>query len=110
MVAVPLGQPGGFPGTIPKIVEFGTLGLAATDGLYVNYVGRIDREYPLHALVADETADRKGLIDTAAPASDHRAGKDLYAGLGTFGDLAVHIDRIAYFEIRNLFLKALSLN
>jgi len=63
-------------------------------------------EDSLHAFIIYDSPDGEGLVDTAAFAGYYRAAKYLKTLSVAFFDSAVHIHRIAYFEMRNLFLKA----
>ena len=68
------------------------------------------REDSLDALVAHDSSDGKGLVNSATSACDDYAGEYLNALLVAFLDFAAHVNRIAYFEMRYFFLKAFAFN
>ena len=67
-------------------------------------------EYSLYALVIYDSAHREGFVNPAASACDYRAGKYLDTLLVAFFDSAVHIDHIAYLEMRYILLEAFTIS
>ena len=110
MLAVPLRQLDRLAGPLTKEVQLGPADLAAAGGHDVQHVGRMERELPLDALVADDPPDGEALVDAATLADDDRARENLRAGLVAFLNAAVHIHRVAHLEVRSLFLQALARN
>jgi hypothetical protein len=68
------------------------------------------REDSFDALVIDNPPDGEGFVNAAAPAGDYGAGKYLRALFVTFSDSAVDIHKIAYFEVRFVFLQTFAFN
>ena len=110
MFAVPLGELDRLAGPLTEEVQLGPADFAAAGGHDIEHVGRVERELPLDALVADDSTDREALVDAPAPAGDDRTGEDLRTGLVAFLDSAVDVHRIADLEVRYLFLETLALN
>ena len=109
MFAVALSEPNSFAGSLAKEIQFCPSRFAASNRLYVNNIRRMEREYSLYTLVIDNSAYREGLVDSAAFAGNYYACKDLNPFFVAFLDSAVHIDRIAYFEMRYVLLEVLTL-
>jgi hypothetical protein len=103
MFAVPLCQPDGLAGSLAKVIKFCSPCLSAPDGPDIDYVGRVQWEDSLDALVIDDTPDSETLVYPPALAADYRAGKDLRAFLVALGYAAVNIDYITYLEVRDIF-------
>ncbi len=110
VVAVALCELDSLAGSVAEVIEFGPSGFAASHGLNAQHVGRMQREDPLDAFVADHAAYGKSLVDAAALASYDGAAEYLRSHLFTLLDAAAHVDGIANFEVRNLFLEALAFN
>jgi hypothetical protein len=67
-------------------------------------------EDSLDALIAYDSADGEGFVDTSASACDYDAGEYLQTLFVAFPDSAVDVHGIAYFEVRYIFLKAFAFN
>lgn len=63
-----------------------------------------------YAFIADDAADGKKAVHTAASARYHCAGKDLDTLFIAFFDFAVDVNGIADFKMRNIFLKTFIFN
>ena len=110
MLTVPLGQPDGLAGSLAKVIQLRTSGLAAADWSYVDDIRRVNGEDSLDALVVDDAADREVLVDTPALARDYRAGEYLRAFLVALDDSAMHIDHVTHLEVRYFFLQTFTFN
>ena len=110
MVAVTLGEPDGFSGSLAQVIELCSSCLAASDGPYVEHVGRMKREDSLDALLPDHSAYGEGLVNSPAAACDDGAVEYLRADLVALFDSAADIDNIAYLKVRDVVLQALILN
>ena len=110
MVAVPLGELDGLACPVTQIIELGPSGLAASDGLDIEDVGRMQREDSFDALAADHSPDGEGFVNAPAFPGDDRAGKYLRSFLFALFDTAMNLDDIAYLEVRDLALKTFALN
>ena len=110
MVAVALCQADGFACAIAQVIELCSSRLSASDGRYVQNVRRMKREDSLDPFMPHHPAYGEGLADSAALACDYRAVERLRAKLIALFDSALHIDDIAYLEVRNVVLQALILN
>jgi len=110
MVAVPLGKPDGLAGPVAQIIELGPPGLAASDRLDVEDIGRMQREDSFDALATDHSPDREVFVNAPAFAGNDRAGKYLRPLFFALFDTAVNLDDIAYLEVRDLILETLALN
>ena len=110
MVAVPLGEPDGLAGPTTQIIELGSPGLAASDRLDIEDIGRMQREDSFDALVTDHSPDREVFINTPAFAGNDRAGKYLRSLFVALFDTAVNLDDITYLEVRDLVLETLAFN
>jgi len=110
VVAVPLGELYGLAGPFTQIIELGPPGLAASDGLDIEDIGRMQREDSFDSLATDHSTDREGFIDAPAFACDYHAGKDLRSLFVALFNTAVNLDDIAYLEVRDLALKTFALN
>ena len=110
MRAVPLGQLDGLARSASQVIKLGASGLAASDRLDIEYVGRVEREDPFDALAADHPPDSEGLANTPALAGDHGAAEYLRAFLLALFDSAANVNDIAYLEVRNLFLETFAFN
>jgi hypothetical protein len=110
VVAVSLGELYGLAGPVPQIVELCPPGLAASDGLDIEDVGRMQREDSFDTLATDHSPDREVFVNAPAFAGDDRAGKYLRSLFVALFDPAVDLDDIAYLEVRDLALKTFALN
>lgn len=110
MLAVPLRQLDRLAGSLAQEVQLGPADLAAAGRHDVQHVGRMERELPLDALVADDPPDGEALIDAATLADDDRTRENLRAGLVAFLDAAVDVHRVADLEVRDLLLQTFALN
>lgn len=110
MVAVAMCQPDGFTCAIAQVIQLRSSRLSAPDGRYVQNVRRMKREDSLDPFLPHHPAYGEGLADSAALACYHRAVKCLRANLVALLDSALHIDNIAYLEVRNLVLQTLIRN
>jgi hypothetical protein len=70
----------------------------------------VKREDSLNALVGYDSADCEGFANSAALARYYGAGEYLRALLVAFFDFTAYVDRVAYFEMRYIFLKAFAFN
>ena len=99
-----------FTASVAEKIKFCASCLSAADRADIHNVWGIQREDPFDALIAYYTSNGKGLVYSAAPAGDHRAGKDLNSGLAAFLYSAFDVDGVADLKIRDFFLQAFSLN
>jgi len=65
-------------------------------------------ESSFNALVPNNAPNGKGLVYPATFTGNHGSRKDLNTGFIAFLNLAVHIDCVAYFEIRYLLFEAVA--
>ena len=107
---MPLFEPDGLAGPITKIIELGSPGLAASDWLDIEDIGRVQREDSFDSLVANHSPDREVFINAPAFAGNDRAGKYLCSLFLALFDTAVNLYNIAYLEVRDLTLKTLAFN
>ena len=107
---MPLGELDGLAGPTPQIVELGPPGLAASDRLNIEDIGRVQREDSFDSLVTDHSPDREVFVNPTAFAGYHRAGKYLRSLFVALFDPAVNLYDIAYLEMRDLALKTFALN
>ena len=110
MAAVPLFEPYGLTGPIAQIIELGSPGLAASDRLDIDDIGRMQWEDSFSALATDHSTDREVFINAPAFACNDRAGKYLRSLFLALFDTAVNLDDITYLEVRDLALKTLAFN
>ena len=110
MVAVPLCESYGFTGSITQIVELGPSGLAASNGLDIENIGRVQWKDSFDTLVSDHSPNGEGLVNATALAGNDCAGKYLRSLFLALFDTAVNLDDIAYLEVRDLALKTFALN
>ena len=110
MVAVPLFELDGLAGPVTQIIELGSPGLAASDRLDIEDIGRMQREDSFDALVTDHSPDREVFINAPAFAGNDRAGKYLRSLFFALFNTAVNLDDITYLEVRDLVLETLALN
>ena len=110
VVAVPLGELDGLAGPVTQIIELGPPGLAASDRLDIEDIGRMQRENPFDTLVGDDSSDCEGFVNTAASPGYDRAGKYLRSLFIAFFDPAMNFYNITYLEVRDLALKTFALN
>ena len=110
MVAVPLFEPDGLAGPVTQIIELGSPGLAASNRLDIENVGRMQREDSLDAFVTDHSPDLEVFINAPAFAGNYRAGKYLRSLFLSLFDTAVNLDDITYLEVRDFLLETLAFN
>ena len=91
-------------GPLAKVIQLGPSGLAASDRLDVDNIGRMNRKDSLHTLIAYNSPDGEHLIDAPAFAGNDRAGEHLNPLFVAFFDLAAHVYDIAYLEIGDVLL------
>jgi hypothetical protein len=110
MVAVPLGELDGLAGPVTQIIELGSPGLAASDRLDIDDIGRVQRKDSFNAFVIDDTTDGEVFVNTPAFAGDDRAGKYLRSLFVAFCNTAMNLYDITYLEVRDLVLETFALN
>jgi hypothetical protein len=110
MVAVPLGELDGFSASVAQVVELGPSCFAASDRLYIDHVGRMQREDSFDALVCDDSADREVFVNAPAFACDYRAGEYLRSLFVALFNPAVYLYKITYLEVGELFFEIFTLN
>jgi hypothetical protein len=110
VVAVPLSEPDGLAGPVTQIIELGPPGFAASDGLDIENIGRMQREDSFDAFVTDHSPDGEVFVNPPAFACYNRAGKYLRSLFVALFDTAMNLDYIAYLEVRGLALKTFALN
>jgi len=110
MVAMTLREPDRLTRAIAQVIQLGSSRFSASDRCYAQNIRRVKRENSLDAFLAHHPAYGESLVDSAAFACYHRAVKNLSADLVALFDSALHIDNIAYLEMRNPALQALILN
>jgi len=96
----------GLAGPLAEVIEFCASCFTASNRLDIHNIRRMKREDSLHTLVIYDSPHSEGFIDAATFAGDYYAGKYLNALFVAFYDSAPHIYRIAYFEMRYIFLEA----
>jgi len=107
---MPLFEPDGLAGPIAQIIELGSPGLAASDRLDIEDIGRMQREDSFYALVTDDSPNGEVFVNAPAFAGNDRAGKYLRSFFVALFNTAVNLDNITYLEVRDLVLKTLALN
>ena len=110
MVAVPLGELDGLAASVTQIIELGPPGLAASDRLDIDDVGRVQRKDSFDALVTNDSPDREVFVNATAFAGNDRAGKYLRSLFVALFNTAVNLDDITYLEMRDLVLETLAFN
>jgi hypothetical protein len=110
VIAVPLGEPDGLAGPVSQVVELRPPGLAASNRLDIEDIGRMQREDSFDALVTDNSPDCEGFVNAPAFPGDDRAGKYLCSLFVALFDSAVDLDDITYLKVRDLALKTFALN
>ncbi len=110
MVAVPLGELDGLTGPASQIIELGSPGLAASDRLDIEDIGRMQREDSFDSLVTDNSPDGEVFVNAPAFAGDDRAGKYLRSLFVALFDTAMDLYDITYLEVGDLVLKTFALN
>ena len=104
--AAALAQADGLADAVAEVVKLRTSGNAAALHDDLADLGRVDREFTLHAFALHDAADGERLAAAAAGTGDDHAGVDLHAFLLTFENAAVNVDRVADLELGNLFFEA----
>ena len=110
VVAVPLGKLDGLAGPITQIIELGPPGLAASDRLDIENVGRVQREDSFDTLVIGDPPDGEVFVNAPAFAGNDRAGKYLRSLFVALFNAAVYLYDVTYFKVRNLALETIFLN
>ena len=110
MAAVPLFEPYGLTGPVTEIIELGSPGLAASDRLDIEDIGRMQGEDSFDSLVTDHSPDGEVFINAPAFAGNDRAGKYLRSLFLALFNTAVNLDDITYLEVRGFVLKTLAFN
>lgn len=110
VVAVPLGEFDGLACPITQVIKLGPPGLAASDRLDIEDVGRMQRENSFDTFVTDHSPDREVFVNAPAFAGNDRAGKYLRSLFVALFNPAVYLYDIAYLEVRDLALKTFALN
>src|SRR5690606_28258889 len=85
--------------TAAQVIELRPAHFSAADHLDVGNVGRVKREYALHALAVRDLPDGEVLVEARAGARDHHALISLGAHGVAFDHLDHHPDRIARTEL-----------
>ena len=107
---MPLFELYGLAGPITQIIELGSPGLAASDRLDIEDIGRMQREDSFDALVTDYSPNGEVFINASTFASNDRAGKYLRSHFVALFNAAVNLDDITYLEVRDLVLETLAFN
>jgi len=107
---VPLFEPDGLAGPVTQIIELGSPGLAASDRLDIEDIGRMQREDSFDTLVTDHSPDREVFVNAPTFAGNDRAGKYLRSLFFALFNTAVNLDDITYLEVRGLVLETLAFN
>jgi hypothetical protein len=94
----------GLSGSLAEVVEFGLSSFSASDGFYVDDVGRVEWEDSLDAFVIDDAADGEVFVYATAFAGDNGAGENLDAFLVAFFYTAANIDGVPDLEMREVCL------
>ena len=110
MVAEFVSEFDGLAGALAEIIKFCPPFFAALDRLNGNNIRRMQRENSFYAFIADDAADGKEAVHTAASACNYCAGKDLDTLFIAFFDFAVDVNGIADLKMRNIFLKTFIFN
>jgi len=109
VLAVPLCQLDGLAGSLTQVIKLRTSLFAASDGLDIHDVGRVQREDSLDAFVVYDSPDREALVDAPAFTRDYRTCEYLRTLLVAFFDAAVNVHYIAHLEVGYAALKTLAL-
>lgn len=104
MVAVALRESDGLSGSFSEVIKFCSSGFSASNGFYVEYVGRMKGEDSFDAFVVNDSADGEGFVYSPAFSANYSSGKGLYAFFVAFLYFAFDVDDIADFEVGNFFL------
>ncbi len=110
MVAVPLSELDGLAGPTTQIIELGSPGLAASDRLDIENIGRVQREDSFDALVTGDSPDGEVFVYAPASAGNNRTGEYLRSLFVALFDTAVNIHYIAYLEVRDIVLETFAFN
>jgi len=110
MIAMLMCQLGGFACPLTEIIKLGPAGLAASGGLDIDYIGRVEREYPLDALACHNPSDRKRRINSMAFAGDYSPRKYADSLLVAFLYPAGNVHQVPDFKMRNILLQAFAFN
>lgn len=102
MSAVLLGQSYSLAGAFSKVVKFRAFSFAAAQRSDVEHIRTIQRESALDTFVVDDSANCEHLVYSPAFAGNNSAGEDLDTLLAALDDSAMDIDRITYFEMRDI--------
>lgn len=107
MFAVTFGEPDGFSRALPQKIQFCPPCLTASHCLNIHDIRRMNWEDSFYALSCDDPSYSEGLVNTASPSGNYRAGEYLDSFFIALFNPAAHINHIANFEIRHFLLEAL---
>jgi len=110
VVAVPLGKLDGLAGPITQIIELGPPGLAASDRLDIDDIGRVQWKDSFDTLVIGDPPDGEVFVNAPAFACNDRAGKYLRSLFVALFNTAVNLYDITYLEVRDLVLETFTLD
>ncbi len=110
MIAVPLFELDGLAGPLTQVIELGSPGLAASDRLDIDDIGRVQGKDPFDALVTGESPDGEVFVYAPASACNDRTGEYLRSLFVALFNTAVNLDDIAYLEVRDIVFETLALN
>ena len=100
----------GLSGTFAKVIELCPPCFSASYRPNIKDVGGMQREYSFDAFVIDDSADGECFVNTAALPCDYGASEYLHAYFVALFYAAADIHRVAYFEVRYLFLQTFVFN
>src|SRR3954447_15647374 len=90
---------GGLAAQVAQVVQLGAAHVTTGDDLDVVDDRGVEREGALDTDAEGDLADREGLADAAAVATDDDALEDLDARAGALDDLHVDVDRVTGAEV-----------
>lgn len=97
-------------GSFAEIIEFSASRFSTSDRSDIHDIWRMKWEDSFDALVAHDSSDGKGFVNSATSACDHGPGEYLNTFLVAFLNAAAHIYSITYFETWYVFFKASAFN
>ena len=109
-LAASMSESYGLAGPFAEIIEFSASRFSTSDRSDIHDIWRMKREDSFDALVAHDSSDGKGFVNSAASACDYGPGEYLNTFLVAFFNAAAYIYSITYFETWYVFFKASAFN
>lgn len=102
MFRTPLRKFNALAGAVSEVVELCSSRPSAANRFYIDDIGRMYREDSFNALIIDDSADGESFVRSAASSGNDCSAEYLDTSLVSFFDFTMHINHIAYFEVRKL--------